>query len=336
MLLAAIFMLSACHSNADEYQLTEFSGLTMGTTWSVKVLGFLTTSDQSAIDADINKILSAISQSMSTYDRKSELSRFNSSSNTGWFAASDALIEVLGAAHDVSKMTAGAFDVTVGPLVNLWGFGPQDRHDEIPTRDAIESARARIGYRNLELRQTPAAIRKRLPKLYIDLSSIAKGYAVDRVAGLLQEQGIENYLVEIGGELYGKGHNERGTAWRIGIERPSAEDRAVYTALKLDGTGLATSGNYRNFFEQDGQRYSHTLNPLTGRPVTHKLASVTVIATSAMRADALATALMVLGPQDGYALAQREGLAAFFIVKTDKGFTDKASSAFVQYQTHHR
>jgi len=235
----------------------------------------------------------------------------------------------------VSEMTDGAYDVTVGPLVNLWGFGPQDTHDKIPARGAIESARARTGYHNLELRQTPAAIRKRLPGLYVDLSSIAKGYAVDRVARLLEGQGIENYLVEIGGELRGKGHNERGTAWRIGIERPSANDRAVYKALKLDRSGLATSGDYRNYFEHDGQRYSHIINPLTGQPVSHKLASVTVIAASAMRADALATALMVLGPQDGYALAEHEGIAAFFIVKVGKGFTNKASPAFMQYQARH-
>ncbi len=335
ILLAATFALSACGPNATEYPFTEFGGSTMGTTWNVKVVGFPGTDHRSSVDDDINKTLSAISASMSTYDAASEISSFNSSTSTDWFAVTDALIEVLDVANEVSEMTAGAFDITVGPLVNLWGFGPQDTRDEIPAREDIESARAQSGYRNLELRQAPAAIRKQLPGLYIDLSSIAKGYAVDRIAELLEGRGIRNYLVEIGGELRGKGHNQRGSAWRIGIERPTVTERTVYTALELDGTGLATSGDYRNFFERNGQRYSHTINPLTGRPVTHKLASVTVIAASAMRADALATALMVLGPDDGYSLAEREGIAAFFIVSADKGFIDKASPAFVQYQAHH-
>ncbi len=335
ILLAAILALSACNPNTSDHQLTEFGGLTMGTSWSVKVVDLPGTINQSGVDDAIDKTLAAISRSMSTYDEESELSRFNSSSGTDWVAASDALVEVLGAANEVSRLTGGAFDVTVGPLVNLWGFGPPGALSKAPDENEIESARARTGYTNMEVRQSPAAIRKQLPGLYIDLSSIAKGYAVDRIADLLEQQGIEDYLVEIGGELRGKGHNERATSWRVGIERPSATDRAVYAAAEIDGAGLATSGDYRNYFEQDGQRYSHTINPATGRPVTHQLASVTVVTASAMRADALATALMVLGPEDGFALAEREGIAAFFIVKADKGFTDKASSAFVQYQTHH-
>jgi len=335
ILLVVVLTLSACNTNTGDHQLTEFNGLTMGTSWSVKVVDLPGTINQSAVDDSINKTLAAISRSMSTYDAESELSQFNGSSSTDWFTASDALVEVLGAAIEVSKLTGGAFDVTVGPLVNLWGFGPPGVRIEVPARNEIESARASIGYTNMEVRQVPAAIRKRLPGLYIDLSSIAKGYAVDRIAGYLEQQGVENYLVEIGGELRGKGHNERATSWRVGIERPSATDRTVYAAIEIDGAGLATSGDYRNYFEQDGQRYSHTINPVTGRPVIHRLASVTVVTASAMRADALATALMVLGPEDGYALAEREGIAAFFIVKADKGYTDKASTAFAQYQTHH-
>ena len=333
ILLAAVLVLSACNSNTSDHQLTEFNGLTMGTSWNVKVVDMPETINQPAVDDSITKTLVAISRSMSTYDAESELSQFNSSSSTDWFSASDALVEVLGAANEVSRLTGGAFDVTVGPLVNLWGFGPQGERTETPDENEIESARARTGYTNMEVRQTPAAIRKQLPGLYVDLSSIAKGYAVDRIAGLLEQQGIENYLVEIGGELRGKGHNERSTSWRVGIERPSTTDRAVYAAIEINETGLATSGDYRNYFEQDGHRYSHTINPVTGRPVNHRLASVTVVMASAMRADALATALMVLGPEDGYALAEREGIAAFFIIRANNGFIDRASSAFTRYQT---
>ena len=336
ILLAAVLALSACNPNTSDHQLSEFSGLTMGTSWSVKVVDLPGTIDHSAIDDSINKTLAAISLSMSTYDVESELSRFNSSSSTDWFTASDALVEVLGTANEVSKLTGGAFDITVGPLVNLWGFGPQDSHGEVPGKDEIESALARTGYRNIELKQAPAAVRKQLPGLYIDLSSIAKGYAVDRIAGLLEQKGIENYLVEIGGELRGKGQNERGRSWRVGIERPSTTDRAVYAVVEINEAGLATSGDYRNYFEQDGQRYSHTIDPVTGRPVTHRLASVTVVTASAARADALATALMVLGPEDGYALAERKGIAAFFIVRADDGFIGRASSAFTRYQADTR
>jgi len=335
ILLIAIIALSACNPNASGRQLTKFSGLTMGTSWSVKVVDLPKTVDPSTVDSSIRKTLAEINRSMSTYDPQSELSQFNSSSSTDWFTASDALVEVIATAIEVSKLTDGAFDVTVGPLVNLWGFGPPGARSKAPDENEIESARARTGYTNMEVRQTPAAIRKQLPGLYVDLSAIAKGYAVDRIADLLEQQGIESYLVEIGGELRGKGQNESATSWCVGIERPSATERGLYAAVEIDGAGLATSGDYRNYFEQDGQRYSHTINPVTGRPVTHRLASVTAVTASAMRADALATALMVLGPEDGYALAEREDIAVFFIVKADKGFTDKASSAFLWYQTHH-
>jgi len=336
ILLAAVVVLAACNPNTSDHRLTEFSGLTMGTSWDVKVVDLPGAINPSVVDNAINDLLVAISRSMSTYDPESELSRFNSSSSTAWFAASDALVEVLGAANKISRMTGGAFDVTVGPLVNLWGFGPQGERTKIPDEIEIKSARARTGYTHIEVRHTPAAIRKRLPGLYVDLSSIAKGYAVDRIAEILEQLGIENYLVEIGGELRGKGHNDRATSWRVGVERPSATNRTVYAAIEINETGLATSGDYRNYFEQDGLRYSHTIDPTTGQPVIHRLASVTVVSASAMRADALATALMVLGPEEGHALAEREELAAFFIVRAGDGFIDKASSAFTRYQRAHK
>ncbi len=336
ILLSTVFTLSACSSNPSEHPLTEFNGLTMGTSWTVKVVDLPKTADPSTVDSSIRKILEEINSSMSTYDPQSELSQYNRSSSTDWIVASDALVEVVTAAIKVSKLTKGAFDITVGPLVNLWGFGPPGSRNTTPNENEIESALARTGYTNIEVQQSPAAIRKQLPGIYIDLSAIAKGYAVDRVAELLEQQGIEDYLVEIGGEFRGKGQNEIAISWRVGIERPAATDRAVYTAIEIDDAGMATSGDYRKYFEQNGQRYSHTINPVTGRPVTHQLASVTVVAASAMRADALATALMVLGPEDGYALAERENIAAYFIMKADKGFTNKASSAFSQYQKHRK
>jgi thiamine biosynthesis lipoprotein len=189
-----------------------------------------------------------------------------------------------------------------------------------------------MGYTHLGIRPSPAAIRKDIPDLYVDLSSIAQGYTVDRVAERLENLGIANYLVEIGGELRGKGLNQLGGHWRIGIERPTPGDRSVYTIIKIADVGVSTSGDYRDYFERDGQRYSHIIDPQTGRPVSHRLASVTVVSENTMRADALSTALMVLGPEDGYHLAEQTGLAAYFIIKTDAGFTDRETPAFDQYR----
>ena len=231
ILLAAVLVLSACNSNTSDHQLTEFNGLTMGTSWNVKVVDMPETINQPAVDDSITKTLVAISRSMSTYDAESELSQFNSSSSTDWFSASDALVEVLGAANEVSRLTGGAFDVTVGPLVNLWGFGPQGERTETPDENEIESARARTGYTNMEVRQTPAAIRKQLPGLYVDLSSIAKGYAVDRIAGLLEQQGIENYLVEAGFWQRVKGRIDFGFSYK--------------TANNLLELSLSGTSNYR-------------------------------------------------------------------------------------------
>ena len=181
------------------------------------------------------------------------------------------------------------------------------------------------------MRSSFVAIRKDLPDLYVDLSAIAKGYAVDALAGHLQALGINDYMVEIGGEIQAKGRNARDRFWRIAIEKPSTGFRSLHTVIELDGVGIATSGDYRNYFEKGGRRYSHTIDPMTGHPVTHKLASVTVANPSTMQADVMATALMVLGPQAGYRFAEEHKLAAFFIVKSEDGFYDKATAAFGQY-----
>lgn len=332
-LLLASLILAACSQNSYEHRLTEFNGIAMGTTWSVKVVDIPDTIDQATISSAIDTTLSRVNSSMSTYDADSELSKFNHNASTGWVSVSPAFAEVLDAATAVSDLTEGAFDVTVGPLVNLWGFGPEGSGRHIPDQQLIDQARARSGYKQIATRLEPPMVRKHLPNLYVDLSSIAKGYAVDQLATRLEELGVENYLVEVGGELRGRGQNARDTSWRIGIERPTATDRRVYAVVNLDGAGLATSGDYRNFFEENGRIYSHTIDPRTGYPVTHALASVTVVTSTAMQADALATALMVMGPEEGFALAEREGIAAFFIVKADDGFVDKASKAFAAYRT---
>lgn len=319
-------LLSACGDPA--LRLVQLSGSTMGTSYHVKLVGMPANLEKKSVNAQIQHTLDELNAQMSTYDSASELSRFNTTRSIDWVETSKDLAAVVRLARHVSELTGGAFDVTVAPLVDLWGFGPVDTGDRIPSISEIDAALARTGYIHISARGQPPAIRKDLPDLHIDLSAIAKGFAVDRVTEVLESLDIANYLVEIGGELRGRGHNETGGHWRIGIEQPSSGNREVHTVITINDVGVATSGDYRNYFEKDGVRYSHTINPRTGRPITNRLASVTVIGYSTAEADALATGLMVLGPEDGYRLAEREGIAACFIVHTDGGFTDRQTTAF--------
>jgi thiamine biosynthesis lipoprotein len=332
ILLVLALLTASCSNDTSQARLKEFDGDAQGTTYHVKVVDLPAALSPETVKSAIEAELDDINRHFSTYTPDSELSRFNQSRDTGWIPASAGLVQVLAEAQRVSKLSGGAYDVTVGPLVNLWGFGPQDNGDRIPAQEEIAAAQARTGYDHLHLRTSPPSIRKEIPDMYVDVNSIAQGYSVDRVALRLDSLGIANYLVEVGGELRGKGLNQLNGHWRIGIERPAPGERSVYTIIKIANVGVSTSGDYRDYFERDGQRYSHTIDPHTGRPITHQLASVTVVSENTMRADALSTALMVLGPEDGYHLAEQEGLAAYFIIKTDTGFTDRETPAFDQYR----
>jgi thiamine biosynthesis lipoprotein len=326
-------VLAGCGDHAPQHRLTEFDGETQGTTYHIKVVDLPQTLDPETVRRAIKAELDDITRHLSTYTPDSELSRFNHSRDTDWVPTSPGLVKVLSEARKVSELTQGAYDVTVGPLVDLWGFGPVDTGERVPSEAEIDAARARVGYTHLDIRPEPPAIRKDIPDLTVDVNSIAQGYTVDRVAERLDKLGVANYLVEIGGELRGKGLNQNGGHWRVGIERPSPGERAVYSIIRIADVGVSTSGDYRDYFEHDGKRYSHTIDPHTGRPVTHKLASVTVISDNTMRADAWSTALMVLGPEHGYQLAEQAGLAAYFIVSTDSGgFTDRETPAFDRHR----
>ena len=324
-------LLLGCRSDVSDRKLVRIAGSTMGTVYTVKVTEPLIGLDVNDLEDNIDKILASVNNRMSTYKQDSELSRLNSNASTSWFDVSPEMVAVVTEAVYISKLTQGAFDVTVGPLVNLWGFGPQPLTEKVPPDEAIREALAKTGFQHIKIRATPPALKKDLATLYIDLSGIAKGYAVDKIADYLESLGIANYLVEVGGELRGKGLNERGLPWIIAIEKPVVGERAVQRLVNIKDKGLATSGDYRNYFERNGQRFSHTINPETGRPITHKLVSVTVISASAMRADALATALMVLGPEQGLEFASRENLAALFIVKSPHGFVEKDTEPFKRY-----
>ena len=306
----------------------ELTGPTMGTSYRIKLADSVASSDQWEIAQAITQELERIEALMSTWRPDSEISAFNSSAGTDWFPISDETYAVLSTAQEISKRTAGAFDVTVGPLVNLWGFGPQSIREQPPGHEEIARARERTGYEQLSLRPTPHAVRKKHPQLYVDLSAIAKGYAVDRLALLLESRNISNYLVEIGGELRARGYNARGEIWTVAVEKPLASQRSIQRLLFLQDQAVATSGNYRNFFEHAGQRYAHTIDPRSGLPVTHELASVTVVGESAMQADALATGLAVLGPEAGFDLAVKQKVAALFIVQTIDGLEEHSTPDF--------
>lgn len=312
-------------------EVLEFTGPTMGTTYTIKAVEVPNGITNGELQERVDALLANVNRQMSTYDPQSELSRFNQSESTAWVEVSPELVSVIDEAQRVSRLTDGVFDVTVGPLVNLWGFGPQMTGDNVPADDAISEILAKIGYEQLHTRDAPPAVRKDRADIYVDLSAIAKGYAVDKIAEHLESLQIVNYLVEIGGELRGKGQNPGGNPWRIAIEEPNPGQRSIQRVIGITGQGMATSGDYRNFFEKDGQRYSHAIDPRTGWPVRHELASVTVVDASTMYADAMATALLVLGLEKGFELAEQLGLAAFFIFEGTDGLEEKGTSEFMQY-----
>lgn len=320
-LLLAVFVLSGC---SREPEVIGFNGMTMGTTYSIRWVD----TDEERVETLrplVDNLLKEVNQQMSTYIPDSELSRFNSLSAGGSLEVSPQLAEVVSESLRISELSDGAFDVTVGPLVNLWGFGPDGRIIKAPSEEKVESLREEVGYGNISVSGN------RLSKKgdqYVDLSAIAKGYGVDEVAALLEKQGIKDYLVEIGGELRASGLKPGGEDWRIAIESPVAGERDVERVVSVSDTGIATSGDYRNYFEENGQRFSHTIDPRTGRPITHKLASVTVLRPKCYEADALATTLMVLGDEAGPKFAEEHGIAAFFIIKQDEGFIERSTPEF--------
>ena len=325
LLLVAFLLASGC---SEPDALVEIHGSTMGTTYSVKLVDLPPGLTADALKAQIDARLDTVNALMSTYRPDSELSRFNASRSTDWFPVDPELADLVARAQSISDLSDGAFDVTVGPLVNLWGFGPDAHPFRIPDQQTIDETRTRVGHDKLDVRDQPPALRKAHPELYVDLSAIAKGYGVDQVADLLDRLGVTAYLAEIGGELGAKGTKPGDQPWRIAIERPEATSRSVYRIVALEDDAMATSGDYRNFFEQDGRIYSHTIDPGTGRPVAHALASVTVITEDCATADALATTFLVLGPERGLSLAESLGVGAFFVSRVGDDYAHSATSAF--------
>lgn len=319
---------AACRGPVARPPIHTFFGATMGTQYTVRLANPPEQLELAALEERVERTLATVNRQMSTYQADSELSRFNRHAGQDWFPVSADTARVVAAGQKVAQATNGAFDVTVGPLVNLWGFGPGGRASHAPSEAEIAECRQRVGYEHLAVRDDPPALRKARPDLYVDLSAIAKGFAVDQVARLLEQRGIAGYMVEIGGEVRTRGRKPDGSGWRIGIERPDAGVRQIQRVVELADQSLATSGDYRNFFEQQGRRYSHEIDPRTGRALEHTLVSVSVLAADCMTADAWATALLVLGSDLALPTARREGLEVLCILRTPDGFLEQATPGF--------
>lgn len=326
--LAYLILMAAFLSGCDaETTLETTSGPIMGTSYQVKWDHRGVKAEPQAVASDIVGILTKINSLMSTYEQNSELSSFNNTEPGQWFSLSAETLEVFAIAEEVSQQSEGAFDITVGELVNLWGFGPDAKPVKLPKDDQISHKLRQVGYRNIAIDRIKARVLKKTP-VFVDLSAVAKGFAVDKIADHLRGLGSPAFLVEVGGELRSFGKKPDGSDWRIAVEAPVVNDRIVHGVIKLVDMGLATSGDYRNFYEENGIRYSHTIDPRTGKPIRHRLASVTVVHPKAAYADAWATALMVLGEQQGYDLAVKNNIAALMLVKEEENFAERTTPAF--------
>lgn len=307
----------------------------MGTQYQVTVVGELDAAATEAAADAIEAALENVDGKMSTYKPDSELSQLNQHPGGEPFSVSAETFEVFRLAGDIAARSGGALDITVGPLVNAWGFGP-DGPADAPAEAVIEELLALTGPGQIALDPEAKTVTKADGAVYCDLSAIAKGYAVDKVYEALAALGYENYMVEVGGEVRAAGRNMRGVPWRIAIEKPLEGELAIQEIVGLSGVALATSGNYRNFYRAGDKRISHTINPRTGRPVEHSLASASVIHTECATADAWATAMMVLGPEEGMAVAAEHDLAVSFIIHDDgegdsDAFTVRHSPSFAPY-----
>lgn len=320
--------LAACKRGAADLLL---SGETMGTTYNVVAVDPAKSVTKEQLQAAINASLAKTDIQMSNWNANSEISKINAARTTAPMAVSAGMAELLDAANAVHEATEGQFDLTVGPLIDVWGFGANGKPGVVPTEAEVDAAMAKVGQGDA-LRLSDAGLEKLKPEAEMYLSAIGKGYGVDKVGEALEQFGIENYMVEIGGDILTKGKNAEGMAWQVAIETPDALSRDIQKVVGVSNFGMATSGDYRNYFEEDGVRYSHIIDATTGKPVTHTTASVTVLAENAMLADAWATGLLAMGRERGMAVAEAHDLAVLFIErdtsKAEKAFVTTASSKF--------
>jgi len=359
---AGVMSLVGRHGLSDSAELVGFDGRVMGTSYSVR-LGLqpteqrrsshsptqLTHNNKQTLGSDhqieglaqqVHSILLNVDKRMSTWRDTSELSAFNNRLDRNWHTLSSDTLTVVDRSLQVSKQSLGAFDVSVGPLVDLWGFGATSRYANSalgfhkPSNSDVTNCLQHVGYDAIEIDHTQGTVRKHNSGAKLDLSGIAKGFAVDKVTEYLDELGYKNYLVELGGELRARGRRANTQNWRVAVERPDTARRDVLRVLNLHDSAIATSGDYRNFFMDGGQRYSHSIDPRNGYPVNHNLISVSVIANSTILADAISTAMIIMGPELAPAYAEQHNLAAHFVLKSTSGkLAEKFSTGFSAYVT---
>ncbi len=328
-LLAGLVLLLATACSRPPEPVT-IGGPTMGTQWSVRLAEPPPALGVSQLRAEIEDVLETVNAQMSTYREDALISRFNRAEAGEAFALPPDFARVLLDSLELARDSDGAFDPTVGPLVNLWGFGPDGDRTEPPPDADIAAARARVGWERLD-HDPSASLLTQPGGTYLDFSSIAKGHAVDRIAGLLDAHGVAGYVVDIGGDMRTRGTRADGRAWRIAVERPQPGERAVHSVITPGDMALATSGSYRNFFRDQGRTYSHTIDPRTGWPVAHDIVSVPVIHERCAIADGLATVLSVLDEDEGMAFARQRELAVLWLVNTDEGIQERMTPAFARY-----
>ncbi|WP_372240150.1 FAD:protein FMN transferase [Pseudomonas sp. R-28-1W-6] len=306
-------------------KIEEFGGPTMGSHYSLKYVAGEGVPESAELKAEVDGLLAEVDRQMSTWRADSDLSEFNRLPAGSCRAMPVPVLALVRFGEQLALDSDGAFDLTIQPLLELWGFGAQSRVERVPSAEQIAVARANVGHRHLRI---DGARLCKDAAVQLDLNSIAAGYTVDRIAARLAELGVRSYLLDVTGELKALGRKPDGSPWRIAIEAPRDDQQVAQRVLALDGLGVSTSGDYRNYFEQNGRRYSHTIDPQSGAPISHRLASVTVVDAQAMRADGLSTLLMVLGPQRGFAYAEQAGVAAFFVNREGTGFVTRATPAF--------
>jgi thiamine biosynthesis lipoprotein len=331
--VAAFALTTACvGAPADPaHEVVKFGGPTMGTTWSLTVVPdrAMDAAERESIDRQVQDTLARITALMSTWDENSELSRFNRARTTEAFPIAPDTYEVFRWALALSEETGHAFDMTVLPVVEAWGFGAGGDRDALPPSSAtLTRLKAATGPGRVELDPAGGSVRKRHPAVACDVSGLAPGYAADLIASALERRGLTDFLLDVGGEFVARGRNAAGSPWQVAVERPDALTREVEHVVPLTNMALATSGDYRNYREVNGRRVTHIIDPRTAEPIDHRLASVTVLDPRAVRADGLATALMVLGPGEGLALAAQLKLPALFVVRRPGGFEKLTTPQF--------
>jgi thiamine biosynthesis lipoprotein len=324
-----LLILTSCSDSDDHSKPIRLTGQTMGTSYSVTIVNKPDGIDKQKLKESIEDLLAKVNSQMSNWDRNSEISLFNKNNSDKPIHISQSLFDVITAANDINLKSGGVFDITLTPLINLWGFGTSKSVTETPTESEIFFALNKVGQKNLlKLNYNEKTLSKIKKGVSINLSAIAKGYGIDQLAAMLADMQINRYLIEIGGDLIVSGLNAEDKPWSIGVETPSLTKHSVQSILTIRDKAMATSGDYRNFFEKNGIRYSHIINPNTGKPIRHKTSSVTVLAKNAMLADGWATAMLAMGAEKGMVVANRYQLAVFFISKNKNMFTTSSSLKF--------